>query len=96
MRDYSGLKSVDALARRVLSTKSSWRKECADLRQHNSCSPWSSTIFLERWWRSLMVGITQKERERRIFTIMHNFTDFTINPDDLNARSSKSKANPFH
>ena len=50
-----------------------------------------------------MVGITQKERERenerererRTSTIMHNFTDFTINLDDLNARSSKSKANLF-
>ena len=36
-----------------------------------------------------------RERERRTSTIMHNFTDFTINLDDLNARSSKSKANIF-
>ena len=36
---------------------------------------------------------SERERERRTSTIMHNFTDFMINPDDLNARSSKSKAN---
>ena len=38
----------------------------------------------------------ERERKRRTSTIMHNFTDFTINPDDLNARSSKSKANLLH
>ena len=38
---------------------------------------------------------SERERERETSTIMHNLTDFTINLDDLNARSSKSKANIF-
>ena len=37
----------------------------------------------------------KRERERETSTIMHNLTDFTINLDDLNARTSKSKANLF-
>ena len=37
----------------------------------------------------------KRKRERKTSTFMHNLTDFTINPDDLNARSSKSKANFF-
>ena len=43
-----------------------------------------------------MVGITlrEKEKERNIH-IHTQLTDSTINPDDLNARSSKSKANLF-
>ena len=38
----------------------------------------------------------EREGERETSTIMHNLTDFTINLDDLNARSSKSKANLLH
>ena len=61
LRDYNGLKSVDALARQVLSTGCPWRKkreaspshpgrkEYVRLMKHNSGSPWSSSIFLERW-----------------------------------------------
>ena len=39
----------------------------------------------------------ERERERRTSTtIMHKLTVSTINPDDLNTRSSKSKANLLH
>ena len=77
------------------------RKE--GVRLSDEAQQWLTMVFVNLLGKVVKVvnGGDHSERERGREREEHpqsctNFTDFTINPDDLNVKSSKSKANLLH